>query len=151
MKTAVLEIKEDGDRGERRWAVLLIDAEGKLLLRTIAALSRDDALTAAKLLKSKGSDAPLFADGAAGDRPGWIVEKTDAGWTLSFTLISSTSFAPSPKAEHAEDEKAIAQAVEGIKAALAKVEKIQWNPPDADPAYDPKESDLTAGEPIPGS
>ena len=151
MKTTVLEIKEDGDRGERRWAVLLLDAGEKLLLRTVTALSRDDALAAAKLLKSKGSDAPLFEDGAAGDRPGWIVEKTDAGWTLSFTLISSTSFAPSLKAEHAEDEKAIEQAVEAIKAALAKVEKIQWNPPNADPAYDPKESDLTPGEPIPGS
>lgn len=149
MKTPVLEIRETVPSGERRWGIRLLDTERESFLESIDPLAKGDALTTAKLLRSKGADAPLLKDAPAMDRPAWILRKEDDRWILAFTLADTlTDFVPRVKA--GEDKKEIEQAVETIKELLKKVE-IEWNPPSADPAHDQKEEDLTPGEPLSGS
>lgn len=149
MQTPVLEIRQTVPGGERRWGIRLLNIERESFLESIDPLAKGDALAAAKLLRSKGADAPILKDAPTTDRPAWILRREDDKWILAFTLTDTlTDFIPSVKA--GDDEKEIEEAVETIKGLLRKVE-IEWNPPSADPAYDQKEEDLTPGEPLSGS
>ena len=149
---SILEISETTNEGEHRWGVSLIDNEDVAILRSVTPQVKGATLSMAKVLKHKGPDAPLLHEGSEDpNSPAWIVEKADDGWFVRFTLVSETSFEVLSKLEKSVspadiDEKAF----ELVRGNLAKAE-IKWNPPEADPAYIEKQSDLTPTTGIPGS
>lgn len=149
---SLLRITEIAQVGELRWGITLIDDTGEPILRTINPLAKGVALSAAKVLKHKGPDAPLLEKRPA--RPGapaWVAEKTDLGWLVTFTLVSETPFDLLLKPEDAPtDTKVVENALKGVEANLMKAE-IKWDPPEADPAYDEKQSDETQTIGHPGS
>lgn len=147
-----LEISKIADSGEHCWGVSLTDDSDNLVLRNTTPLAKGIALSTAKTLKHKGSDAPLIWESEGNpDRPAWVVEKASDGWLIKFTLVSQTSFDLQLKPEdEAGDEKAVENALEIVKINLTKAE-IVWNPPEADPAYGEKESDETTTQGHPGS
>ena len=149
---SLLEISESEKTGELRWGVGLINDEGIPILRNTAPLAKGVALSTAKALKQKGSDAPLL-EGGPGDpnTPAWIAKKGDSGWLVEFTLVSETAFDLLLKPEaSAEPAKVVETALEVVKINLAKA-TIEWTPLEADPAYMEKESDVTPTKGIPGS
>ena len=149
---STLEISETSEQGEHRWGVSLISDEGIAILRSLAPLTKGAALASAKTLKHKGPDAPLLESGPADpDRPAWIVEKENDGWVVKFTLIVETCFEVLFKRQKPLSASNIDEGeFKVVRQALAKAD-IKWNPPDADPAYIEKESDLTPTVGIPGS
>ena len=150
---SLLEISQIANTGERRWGVTLSDDEGKHILRTVTPLAKGETLSIAKALKHKGPDAPLLEKGSPEEssKPAWIPEKADGEWLIRFTLVTATSFDLFLKLEDGSGaEQNIAKAVEVVKSVLRKAE-IKWNPPEADPAYEEKESDETVTTGIPGS
>ena len=149
---SLLEISEFTNVGERRWGVSLIDDEGVTVLRNVTPLAKGVALATAKALRYKGPDAPFLGDEPGTPTiPSWAAEKTAHGWLLRLTLITETLFDLLLKQEdNAEDTKIIENALEVVKSNLTKAE-IKWNPPDADPAYEQKESDETVTQGHPGS
>ena len=149
---SLLEISETAKVGEFRWGVSLIDDEGVPVLRNITPLPKGVALSTAKALKHKGPDAPFVGEGTVSpDTPAWVAEKANDGWLVRFTLVSETLFDPLIKPEDGTgDEKIVENALTIVKSNLAKAE-LRWNPPEADPAYQEKESDLTPTVGYPGS
>ena len=149
---ASLEISETQKEGEHRWGVTLITDENVDVLRTTNSLAKGVALSTAKALKHKGPDAPFVGDRPPSfDRPYWVAKKGPKGWMVEFTLVSETPFDLFLKPEDATgDPKIVETAVATVKATLSKAE-IQWNPPEADPAYAEKETDLTPTVGHPGS
>ena len=80
-----------------------------------------------------------------------VIEKTDRGWLVQFTPVPLTLFDLILKPEDAAGPPKIAEeAVEAVKGCLAQAE-IKWDPPEADPAYDEKETDETEIVGWPGS
>ena len=149
---SLLEISETENVGELRWGVSLINDEGVPVLRNITPLPKGVALSTAKALKYKGPDAPFLGESPVSpDTPAWVAEKVNDSWLLRFTLVSETPFDPLIKPEDGPgDEKTVEAALIIVKGNLAKSE-IKWNPPEADPAYSEKESDLTPTVGHPGS
>ena len=149
---ALLEISEIQEVGEHRWGVTLINDDNAPVLRTTNSLAKGVALSTAKALKHKGPSAPFVGDRPqSSGRPSWVAEKGIDGWTVRFTLVSETPFDLFLKPEDATgDPKIVEIAVDTVKATLTKAE-VQWNPPDADPAYAEKEADLTPTVGHPGS
>ena len=149
---SLLEISAIENVGERRWGVSLINDEGLTILRNITGLVKGVALSTAKALKNKGADAPFAGEGPGSpDIPAWVAEKVNDSWLVRFTLVGETPFDPLIKPEEgSEDEKTVENALMIVKRNLAKAE-IKWNPPEADPAYPEKESDLTPTVGHPGS
>ena len=148
---SLLTIKETMDTGERRWGISLNDDTGSLILQNIDPLAKGVALSTAKVLKHKGPDAPVVEDSPGGLVLAWISEKTDLGWVVRFTPVSETVFDLQLKPEDAiEDAKVVEAAMKAVQANLAKAE-IKWDPPEADPAYEEKESDETQTIGYPGS
>ena len=149
---SLLEISEIENTGERRWGVHLINDDGAPVLRNITPLAKIVALSTAKILKHKGPDAPFFGEGpVSSDTPVWVAEKANDGWQVRFTLVSETVFDLLLKSEDATGNiKVVENAMETVKANLVKAE-IKWDPPEADPAYGEKESDLTPVIGYPGS
>ena len=147
-----LEIFESTNVGELRWSVRLIDDDDVTILRNITPLSKGLALSTAKALKNKGPDAPFLGENPESQgTPYWFAEKAPDGWLLGFNLISGTLFDLLLKPEdRTADVKIVESALESVKSNLMKVE-IKWNPPEADPAYDQKESDVTPTIGHPGS
>ena len=149
---SLLEISETENVGERRWGVSLIDDNGVPVLRNITQLPKGVALSTAKTLKHKGPAAPFVGTGSViPDTPAWVAEKVNDGWLVRFTLVSETLFDPLIKAEDGTgNEKIVENALTIVKSNLAKAE-LRWHPPEADPAYQEKESDLTPTVGHPGS
>ena len=148
-----LEISQIADAGEHRWGLTLVSDEGAHILRSLTPLAKGETLSAAKTLKHKGPDAPLLEKGSPEEpnRPAWIPEKTSGEWSIRFTLVLATSFDLLLKPEDLSGAgENIGKAVEVVKSSLLKAE-IRWNPPEADPAYEEKESDVTETTGIPGS
>lgn len=146
----VLEISKTGDMGERCWGLTLTTDDGQAILRTTTALVKGVAHTTAKALKQKGPDAPFIEGPPDPSGPAWVAEKADNAWFLRFTLISDTLFDPLVKPEDADDIKSVERAVVVISSNLEKAD-VTWNPPEADPAFAIKESDLTQPVGYPGS
>ena len=149
---SLLEIREIENAEERRWGVSLINDDGMTILQNITALAKGVSLSTAKALKQKGPDAPFVGEGPASPTtPAWVAEKVKNSWLVRFTLVSETLFDPVIKPEEGTgDEKIVENALTIVKSNLAKAE-IKWNPPEADPAYQEKESDLTPTVGHPGS
>ena len=147
-----LEIFEDKHAGEHCWSVILIDDNNVTILSNVIPLAKGVALATAKALKNKGSNAPFLGENPESlGIPAWFAEKATDGWLLGFTLVSETLFNLVLKPEDkVTDVRVIENALELIKANLLKA-KIKWNPPEADPAYDQKESDETPTVGHPGS
>lgn len=147
-----LEIFESSNVGEIRWSIHLINDEGVTILRNVSPMSKGVVLSTAKALKNKGADAPFLGETLEGkDRPYWFAEKATDGWLLGFNLINGTLFDLFLKPEdRTSDIKVVENALQVVKSNLMKVE-IKWNPPEADPAYTQKESDLTPTKGHPGS
>ena len=145
-----LEISELTDAGEARWGVRLTD--GVVLLASTTPVTKGAAHAAAKSLRSKGSEAAVVAEtpGNEPDAPVWIIEKSDEGAFVRFSLVRETMFQLPIKPEDAGSPKAIEEALFSVKVALGKAE-IEWNPPEADPAYEMKETELTPTVGWPGS
>ena len=141
---SLLEISAIENAGEHRWGVSLIDDEGMTILRNTTGLAKGVALSTAKVLKNKAADAPFAGEGPGSpDTPAWVAEKVNDSWLVRFTLVSETPFDLLIKPEEGPgDEKTVEAALIVVKSNLAKSE-IKWNPPEADPAYPEKESDLT--------
>ena len=149
---SLLEISATENVGEHCWGVSLIDDEGVPILQNTTPLAKGDVLSIAKALKHKGPDAPLVEEAPGSpDTPAWVAEKTNDGWLVRFTLVSKTLFDPLLKPEDdIGDEKIVENTLAIVKSNLAKAE-IKWNPPEADPAYQEKELDLTPTVGYPGS
>lgn len=146
-----VQISETADTGEVRWGVSLIDDQGTAILKSANALVAGVASSTAKTLIHKGADAPTLDKPQTGDRPAWFVEKADDRWLAYFTLVPETAFELLLKPEDAKgDPKAVEIALERIKGDLAKAE-IKWDPPEADPAYEHKATDVTPTKGHPGS
>ena len=149
---SLLEIFESSNVGEIRWSVRLINEEDVTILTNITPLAKGVALSTAKALKNKGADAPFLGENKEGqDRPYWFAEKASDGWLLGFNLVNGTLFDLFLKPEdRTSDIKVVENALKVVISNLMKVE-IKWNPPEADPAYAEKESDLTPTTGHPGS
>ena len=148
---SLLRITEVAQVGEHRWGISLIDDTGKPILQNTDPLAKGVALSAAKALKHKGPDAPVLEESPGPLVSAWVAEKTNLGWQVRFTLVSQTAFDLLLKPEDATgDIKVVENAMETVKANLVKAE-IKWDPPEADPAYGEKESDLTPAIGYPGS
>ena len=146
----VLEINNTGDLGERCWGLTLTTDDGLAILRTTTALVKGVAHTTAKVLRQKGPDAPFIEGTPDLSGPAWVAEKDDNAWLLRFTFVSETLFDPLVKPEDADDIKSAERVVVEIRSNLAKAD-VTWNPPEADPAFFIKESDLTEPVGHPGS
>ena len=148
---SLLNIKETMRTGERRWGICLVGETGRPILENTNPLAKGVALSTAKVLKHKGPDAPILEKSPGRLVSAWISEKTDLGWVVRFTLVSETVFDLLLKPEDAiGDAKVVETAMEAVKICLAKAE-ITWDPPEADPAYEEKESDETETIGYPGS
>lgn len=148
---SLLRISEIAQVGERRWRITLVDDASKSILQSTDPLAKGVALAIAKVLKHKGPDAPVLEKSLGHSVPAWVPEKTDLGWLVRFTLVAETMFTPLLKPEDATpDPGSVENALKVVKAALVKAE-IKWDPPEADPAYEEKESDLTPAIGLPGS
>ena len=147
----VLEISKTQDMGERCWGLTLTADEDATILLTTTSLAKGVAIATAKALRFKGPDAPLIEGTPMSSRPAWVAEKDDDTWLLRFTPVSETLFDPLVKPEDASDPKSVEHAVVEIKRSLAKIDKVTWNPPDADPAFDEKQADTTVPAELPGS
>ena len=150
---SLLEIREIENAGERRWGVSLINDDGMTILKNITALAKGVSLSTAKALKQKGTPMPpsLGRDQRVRTTPAWVAEKVKDSWLVRFTLVNETLFDPLIKPEEGTgDEKIVENALAIVKSNLAKAE-IKWDPPEADPAYQEKESDLTPTVGHPGS
>ena len=149
----MLNITKVSDVGEKCWGIVLVDGEGSPIMRSEKGVRKAEVISVAKVLKFEGPVAPVIEreKGGEGDKPAWLIEKTDHGWIVQFTRVSSTYFGLLLKDKYVvESLKAVAEAVEVVKECLAKVE-IKWDPPEADPAYKEKETDETEIEGLPGS
>ena len=146
-----VQISETENTGEVRWSVSLVDDQGAVTLRAANALAAGVASSTAKALVHKGPDAPTFDKPPPDDVPAWFVQKADDRWLAHFTLVPETAFDLLLKAEDAEgDPKAAELALERVKGDLAKAE-VKWVPPEADPAYEHKATDVTPTKGHPGS
>ena len=144
-----VQISETADTGEVRWGVSLIDDQGTVTLRAANALTAGVASSTAKALVHKGPDAPTVHKPPGDDRPAWYVEEVDGQWLARFTLVSETEFDLLLKPDDS-DPKAAELALERVKRVLAKAE-VKWVPPEADPAYEHKATDVTPTKGHPGS
>ena len=149
---STIEIRETEKVGEQRWGILLIDETDNSILRNVNPLASGVALSAAKAIKNKGPDAVILTGQAdKTNRPAWIVEdQTADGWLVKFTLVEHTLFVLHAKFEQEDTLDAVEKGLEIVRNCLRKAE-IKWHPPQADPAYDAKETDTTETQGFPGS
>lgn len=149
---AVLEISAVKDTGELRWRVRLINDSDVPILSSTTLMTRVIAHSAAKSLRNKGPEAPVLTETpeSESDKPVWILEKTNGSWAVRFSLVSETDFHLDVKPEESSSPDILEQALKIAKSTLAKAE-IKWNPPEADPAFEEKETDLTPTVGWPGS
>ena len=148
----LLQISEVENAGEQCCSVSLTGDKGALLLKSITLLTKGMALTTAKVLKHEGAKAPVL-DKRPEDPSAraWVAEKADTGWVVRFTSVDETLFDLFLKAEDAaQNGKVIASKLAIIKSNLAKAD-IAWMPPEADPAYEDKMSDVTTTTGLAGS
>lgn len=150
---SLLSITKVSDAGERCWGVLLLDEDNTPLLRSEKGVRKGEVNSIAKALRFQGPEAEVVVEDKPGDKPGpvWSLEKTDRGWMVRFSQVAQTWFDLMLKPEDAAGPPKIAEeAMEVVKSCLAKAD-IKWDPPEADPAYQEKETDETEIVGIPGS
>lgn len=150
---SLLNITKVSSTGERCWGIVLLDERDEPILRSEKGVRKGEVTSIAKVLKFEGSTAPVVVVEKPTTSNGlaWIIEKTAGGWTARLTGVAATSFDLLLKQEDAAGPSKIAEdAVEAAKACLAKAE-IKWDPPEADPAYEEKETDETEIVGLPGS
>ena len=150
---SLLNITKVSNAGEQCWGIVLLDEDNMPILRSEKGVRKGEVISVAKALKFKGPGAPVLVDEKTGNSggPAWVIEKTDRGWLVKFTPVAPTSFDLILKPENAAGPPKIAEeAVEAVKGCLAQAE-IKWDPPEADPAYDEKETDETEIVGLPGS
>lgn len=150
---SLLSITKVSDAGEQCWGVVLFDEDSVPILRSEKGVRKGEVTAVAKALKFEGPNAPVVVDEQAtkSDGPTWVIEKTDRGWFVRFTRVAVTSFDLMLKPEDAVGPPKVAEeAVEAVKNCLVQAE-IKWDPPEADPAYDEKETDETEIQGLPGS
>ena len=150
---SLLKITKVSDAGERCWGVVLLDSNHVPILRSEKGVSKGQVISVAKALKFEGPAAPVVVAQKDGQPEGlaWVIEKSDHGWITRFTSIESTTFDLMLKPEDAAGSPKIAEeAIERAKGCLAHAE-IKWDPPEAEPAHEEKESDETDIEGLPGS
>lgn len=149
---SLLNITKVSDTGEQCWGVVLLDGKGAALLRSEKGVRKGEITSIAKALKFEGPGAAIVVEGAGKpEGPAWVLEKTDQGWLVRFTRVELTAFDLVLKPEDAAGSPIPAEeAVKTVKDCLAYAD-IQWDPPEADPAYQEKVTDETEIEGIPGS
>ena len=150
---SILTITKVSNAGEQCWGILLLNEANVPILRSEKGVRKGEVTSVAKALKFEGPGAPVVVEEKAGESAGaaWVIEKTDRGWVVRFTLVATTSFDLLLKPEDAAGPPKIAEeAVEVVKTCLVQAE-IKWEPPEADPAYEEKETDATEIQGLPGS
>ena len=150
---SLLNITKVLSAGEQCWVIVLLDERNLPILRSEKAVRKGEVTSIAKALKFEGPGAPVVLADKATDSDGlaWVIEKTDRGWSTRFTGVAATSFDLLLKEEDAAGPAKIAEeAVEAAKTCLAQAD-IKWDPPEADPAYEEKETDETEIQGLPGS
>ena len=150
---SLLSITKVSNTGEQCWGVVLFDEDNAPILRSDKGVRKGEVISVAKALKFEGPGAPVVVDEQTGksNAPTWAIEKTDRGWFVRFTPVAVTSFDLMLKPDDTAGSPKIAEeAVEAVKNCLVQAE-IKWNPPEADPAYDEKETDETEIQGLPGS
>ena len=150
---SLLNITKVSNAGEQCWGVVLLDERNVQILRSEKGVRKGEVTSIAKALKFEGPGAPVVVEEKAttSDRPVWVIEKTDRGWSARFTGVAATSFDLLLKEEDAAGPPKIAEkAVEAAKTCLRQAD-IKWDPPEADPAYEDKVTDETEIEGLPGS
>ena len=148
---SLLNITKVSDAGERCWGVVLLDGGGTALLKSEKGVRKGEIVSIAKALKFEGPRAPIVLDGIGSlNGPAWVIEKADEGRLVQFTPVG-TAFVLALKLEDADGwPDAAEMALKVVKDRLADVD-IQWDPPEADPAYQEKVTDETEILGIPGS
>ena len=150
---SILTITKVSNEGEQCWGIVLFNEDNVPILRSAKGVRKGEVISAAKALRFEGPTAPVVIEEKAegSDGPTWVVEKTDRGWVVRFTLVATTSFDLGLKPEDvAGPPKIVEEAVESVKTCLEQAE-IKWEPPEADPAYEEKETDATEIQGLPGS
>ena len=150
---SMLTITKVANTGEQCWGIVLSNEDNVSILRSEKGVRKGEVTSIAKTLKFEGPGAPVAVEEKAGesDGPAWVIEKTDRGWVVRFTLVTMTSFDLLLKPEDAAGpSKTAEEAVEAVKTCLEQAE-IKWDPPEADPAYKEKETDATEIQGLPGS
>ena len=148
---SLLNITKVSDTGEQCWGVVLLDDNGAALLRSEKGVRKSEITSIVKALKFEGPGAAIVMEGAGKpEGPAWVIEKADQGWHVRFTLVELTAFELLLKPEAAGSPTAAEETVKAVKDCLAHAD-IQWDPPEADPAYQEKVTDETEIEGIPGS
>ena len=147
-----IQISQVKESGELSWGLTLVDDRQNSLLTSVTPVSKGAALSAAKALKHKGADAPLLPSAPEdANRPAWVPQKPSDEGLLGFTLVKETLFKIQVKLNGASDvEAAIEEALKNVQSNLQKAE-FKWIPPEADPAYGEKATDLTPAVAVPGS
>ena len=149
---SLLNVTKVSDTGEQCWGVVLLDDKGATLLRSEKGVRKGEVTSIAKTLKFEGPGAAIVVEGTGKpEGPAWVLEKTDHGWLARFTRVEITAFdlAIKPEAGAAPAEAA-EEVLKAVKDCLAHA-NIQWDPPEADPAYEEKVTDETEIVGIPGS
>lgn len=150
---SLLKITKVSNEGEQCWGILLLDEDNMPVLRSEKGVRKGEVISVAKALKFEGPGGPVLVDEKAENSGGamWVIEKMDRGWLVRFTPVALTSFNLILKPEDAAGPtKAAEEAVEAAKGCLSQAE-IKWDPPEADPAYEDKETDETEIVGLPGS
>ena len=149
---SLLNITKVSDTGEQCWGVVLLDDMGATLLRSEKGVRKGEVTSIAKTLKFEGPGAAIVVEGAGKpEGPAWVLEKTDHGWLVRFTLVDITAFDLTIKpGAGAAPPEAAEEALKAVKDCLAHA-NIEWDPPEADPAYEEKVTDETEIVGIPGS
>ena len=150
---SLLNITKVSDAGERCWGVLLMEDDGSPLLRSEKGVRKSEVSSIAKALRFEGPEAEVVVEEKPGDKQGpvWSLEKTDQGWLVRFSQVVQTRFDLMLKPEDVAGSPKVAEdAMEAVKSCLAHAD-IKWDPPEADPAYQEKETDQTEIVGIPGS
>ena len=150
---SLLNITKVSNDGEQCWGIVLLDEDNMPILRSEKGVRKGEVNSVAKALKFQGPGAPVLVDEKAeiSVGPTWVIEKTGRGWLVRFTPVTLTSFDLLLKPEDTAGPPKVAEEAVGVaKGCLARAE-IKWDPPEADPAYEEKETDETEIVGLPGS
>ena len=149
---SLLNITKVSDSGEKCWGVVLLDDKGAALLKSEQGVRKGEITSIAKALKFEGPGSPIVVEGnEKPEGPAWVLEKADEGWLVRFTPVGITAFDLMLKPEDAAGSPEAAEVmVKAVRDCLAHA-NIEWDPPEADPAYEEKVTDETEIVGIPGS
>ena len=91
---SILTITTVSNEGEQYWGLVLFNEDNVPILRSEKGVRKGEVTSVTKALQFEGPGAPVVVEEKAGESggPAWVIEKTDRGWVVRFTLVATTSF-----------------------------------------------------------